>query len=172
MPSYLGYSRIGPISNFWFQRLSRLKFFSLLFSLFCEANLLSFLNTCCYGNPFIRRSGNTSPSHFNFGCLQFLKQKLKEQLQRTRQAERNKESRTLGLKAIAEWPFSSSKKSHFQSEAKCEAIETKMSFNYDANKTHFHNKGLALSLVLKVRILELRKGLLCRHGRIIYYSSK
>ena len=102
LPSYLGYSRIGPISNFWFQRLSRLKFFSLLFSLFCEANLFSFLNTCCYGNPFIRRSGNTSPSHFNFGCLQFLKQKLKEQLQRTRQTERNKESRTLGLEAIAE----------------------------------------------------------------------
>ena len=44
-----------------------------------------------------------------------LKQKLKEQLQRTRQTERNKESRTLGLEAI---------------------------------------------------------GKLCRHGRIIYYSSK
>ena len=43
-----------------------------------------------------------------------LKQKLKEQLQRTRQTERNKESRTLGLEAI---------------------------------------------------------GKLCRHGRIIYYSS-
>ena len=27
----------------------------------------------------------------------------------------------------------------------------KMIFNYDANKTHFHNKGFALSLVLKVR---------------------
>ena len=102
MASYLGYSRIGSISNFWIRRLSRLKFFSLLFSIICEANLFSFLNTCCYGNPFIRRSGNTSPSHFNFGCLQFLKQKLKEQLQRTRQNERNKESRTLGLEAIAE----------------------------------------------------------------------
>ena len=44
-----------------------------------------------------------------------LKQKLKEQLHRTRQTERNKESRTLGLEAI---------------------------------------------------------GKLCRHGRIIYYSSK
>ena len=27
----------------------------------------------------------------------------------------------------------------------------KMIFNYDANKTHFHNKGFTLSLVLKVR---------------------
>ena len=48
-------------------------------------------------------------------------------------------------------PFPSSKKSHFESEAKCEAIDMKMIFNYDANKTHFHNKGFALSLVLKVR---------------------
>ena len=38
-------------------------------------------------------------------------------------------------------PFPSSKKSHFQSEAKCEAIDMKMIFNYDANQTHFHNKG-------------------------------
>ena len=102
MASYLGYSRIGSISNFWFRRLSWFKFFSLLFSIICEANLFSFLNTCCYGNPFIRRSSNMSPSHLKFGCLQFLKQKLKEQLQRTRQNERNKESRTLGLEAIAE----------------------------------------------------------------------
>ena len=33
----------------------------------------------------------------------------------------------------------------------------KMSFNYDANKTHFHNKGFALSLVLKVRFFGTRK---------------
>ena len=48
-------------------------------------------------------------------------------------------------------PFPSSKKSHFQSEAKCEAIDMKMIFNCDVNKTHFHNKGFALNLVLKVR---------------------
>ena len=46
---------------------------------------------------------------------------------------------------------------HFQSEAKCEAIDMKMIFNYDANKTHFHNKGFALSLVLKVRFFGTRK---------------
>ena len=33
----------------------------------------------------------------------------------------------------------------------------KMIFNYDANKTHFHNKGFALRLVLKVRFFETRK---------------
>ena len=54
-------------------------------------------------------------------------------------------------------PFPSSKKSHFQSEAKCEAIDMKMIFNYDANKTLFHNKGFALSLVLKARFFGTRK---------------
>ena len=32
-----------------------------------------------------------------------------------------------------------------------------MIFNYDANKTHFHNKGFALSLVLRVRFFGTRK---------------
>ena len=54
-------------------------------------------------------------------------------------------------------PFPSSKKSHFQSETKCEAIDMKMSFDYDANKTHFQNKGLALSLVLKVKFFGTQK---------------
>ena len=54
-------------------------------------------------------------------------------------------------------PFPSSKNSHFQNEAKCEAIDMKMIFNYYANKTHFHNKGFALSLVLKVRFFGTRK---------------
>ena len=54
-------------------------------------------------------------------------------------------------------PFPSSKKSHLQSKAKCDAIDMKMIFNYAANKTHFHNKGFALSLVLKVRFFGTRK---------------
>ena len=54
-------------------------------------------------------------------------------------------------------PFPSSKKSHFQSEAKYEVIDMKMIFNCDANKTHFHNKGFALSLVLNVRYFGTRK---------------
>ena len=33
----------------------------------------------------------------------------------------------------------------------------KMIFSYYANKTHFHNKGFALSLVLKVRFFGTRK---------------
>ena len=63
-------------------------------------------------------------------------------------------------------PFPSSKTSHFQIEAKCEAIDVKMIFNYDANKTHFHNKGFALRLVLKVRFFETRK------WRIVFNNSR
>ena len=41
--------------------------------------------------------------------------------------------------------------------AKCEAIDMKMIFNYYANISHFHNKGFALSLVLKVGFFGNRK---------------
>ena len=43
----------------------------------------------------------------------------------------------------------------FQSEAKCEAIDMKMSFIL--NKTRFHKKGFTLNLVLKVRVFGTRK---------------
>ena len=45
----------------------------------------------------------------------------------------------------------------FQSEAKCRAIDMTMSFYSLANKTHFHNKGLAHGLALKVRGFGTRK---------------
>ena len=62
-----------------------------------------------------------------------------------------------GVSCCFNRPFPSSKKPHLQSEAKCEAIDVKMIFNYDANKTHFHNKGFALNLVLKVSFFGTRK---------------
>ena len=68
-------------------------------------------------------------------------------------------------------PFPSSKKSHFQSEAKCEAIDMKMIFNYDANKTLFHNKGFALSLVLKARFFGTRKWSIKVSGKLPTYPS-
>ena len=40
--------------------------------------------------------------------------------------------------------------SSFQSEAKCAAIDMEMNFYSHANKTHFHQKRFALSLVLKL----------------------
>ena len=41
-------------------------------------------------------------------------------------------------------PFPSNPKPPFQSEAKCEAIDTKMIFYSRAIKTNFHEKGFAL----------------------------
>ena len=58
------------------------------------------------------------------------------------------------------WPFPSCSKPLFQIEAKCEACDTKMVFYFHANKTHFHKKGFALCLVLKVRVFGTRKWLL------------
>ena len=50
----------------------------------------------------------------------------------------------------------------FQSEAKCETIDMKMSFHSDANKTLSNEKGFTLSIVLKVRIF----------GTIIIFFSR
>ena len=55
-------------------------------------------------------------------------------------------------KRVTSGPFPSCIKPLFQSEAKYEAIDVKMVFNSDADKTHFHKKGFAPSLVLKVRV--------------------
>ena len=53
-------------------------------------------------------------------------------------------------------PFPSCLKPLFQSEAKCEAIDTKMSFDSHAGKlTYFHNKDFAICLVLKERVFGL-----------------
>ena len=52
----------------------------------------------------------------------------------------------------------------FQREAKCDAIDMKMIFHSYANKTHLHKKGFALSLVLKVRVLQLGNGILSLCG--------
>ena len=54
-------------------------------------------------------------------------------------------------------PFPSSRKSHFQNEAKCETFAVKMSFICIIIKNHFHINGLALSLALKVRFFGTRK---------------
>ena len=45
----------------------------------------------------------------------------------------------------------------FQGEAKCEFIDMKTYFYFHVNKTHFHNKSFAFSLVLKVESLGIQK---------------
>ena len=54
-------------------------------------------------------------------------------------------------------PFPSSKKSHFQNEAKCETFVVKMSFISMTIKNHFHINGFALNLALKMRLFGTRK---------------
>ena len=54
-------------------------------------------------------------------------------------------------------PFPSSSEPLFQSEAKYKTIDVKTSFNFHRNKTHFHKKGFALSLVFKERVFGTRK---------------
>ena len=54
-------------------------------------------------------------------------------------------------------PFPSSKKSHFQNEAKCETFVVKMSFICIIIKNNFRINGFALSLALKVRSFGTRK---------------
>ena len=58
---------------------------------------------------------------------------------------------------IAYRPFPSSKKSHFQNEAKCETFVVKMSFICIIIKNHFRINGFALSQALKVRFFGTRK---------------
>ena len=49
-------------------------------------------------------------------------------------------------------PLFSCPKPLFKSDAKWEAIDMKMCFYSHVNNTHFHEKGFALSLVLKVEV--------------------
>ena len=54
-------------------------------------------------------------------------------------------------------PFRSSLGPVFQNEGKCSAFDMKIIFHSHANKTHFHEKGCAPSLILKVRGFGTRK---------------
>ena len=53
--------------------------------------------------------------------------------------------------------FPSSPGPLYQNEVKCSAFDMKMIFHSHANKTHFHMKGCALGLILKVRLFKTRK---------------
>ena len=48
--------------------------------------------------------------------------------------------------------FPSSPGPLFQNEGRCSAFDMEMIFHSHANKTHFHKKGCAPSLILKVRV--------------------
>ena len=54
-------------------------------------------------------------------------------------------------------PFPSFPGPLYQNEVKCSAFDMEMIFHSHANKTHFHKKGCALGLILKVRVFGIRK---------------
>ena len=68
-------------------------------------------------------------------------------------------------------PFPSSKKFHFQNEAKSETFVVEMNFICIIIKTHFHNKGFALSLVLKVKRFGTRKWPIGRHEDLMGFKN-
>ena len=54
-------------------------------------------------------------------------------------------------------PFPSFPWAQFQNEGRCSAFGMEISFHFHANKTNFHKKGCAPSLILKVRVFGTRK---------------
>ena len=54
-------------------------------------------------------------------------------------------------------PFPSSPRPLFQNGGRCSTFDMEIIFHSDSNKTHFHEKGCAPSLILKVRVFGTRK---------------
>ena len=54
-------------------------------------------------------------------------------------------------------PFPSSPGPLFQNEGRCSAFDMEITFHSHTNKTHFHMKGCAPSLILEVRVFGTRK---------------
>ena len=54
-------------------------------------------------------------------------------------------------------PFPFFPASLFQNEGRCSALDMGIIFHSHANKTHFHKKGSAPSLILKVKVSETPK---------------
>ena len=61
-----------------------------------------------------------------------------------------------GVNVIFNRPFPSSPGPVFQNEGRCSAFDMEIIFYSHANKTHFHKKGCAPSLILKVRVFGTR----------------
>ena len=69
-------------------------------------------------------------------------------------------------------PFPSFPGPLYQNEVKCSACDMKMTFHSHANKTHFHKKGWALGLILKVRVLGTREWSIVLKRILMYKESK
>ena len=62
-----------------------------------------------------------------------------------------------GLVLCSNRPFPSSPGLLFQNEDMCSAFDMEIIFHFNANKTHFHKKGCAPSLISKMRVFGTRK---------------
>ena len=61
-----------------------------------------------------------------------------------------------GFNVITNRPFPSSPGPLFQNEGRCSAFDIETIFHSNTNKTNFHKKGCAPSLILKVRVFGTR----------------
>ena len=94
---------------------------------------------------------------YNFGLKSFLWFQIELTLQSKIAPPKLWSAFTHVANIYANRPFPSSKKSHFENEAKCETFLVKISFICIIIKNHFHINGFALSLALKVRFFGTRK---------------
>ena len=87
--------------------------------------------------------------------------KLEEKISELRTAydERNASNTNSGkhITDSGNRPFPSSPGPLFQNEGRCSAFDMEIIFHSHANKTHFHRKGCAPSLILKVWVFGTRK---------------
>ena len=74
--------------------------------------------------------------------------------------------------AFSNRPFPSSLGNLFQNEARCSAFDMEMIFYSHANETHFHKKGCAPSLSLKVRVFGFWKWHISLSVRKISFLKK
>ena len=82
------------------------------------------------------------------------------------QAEKNiKNTRTANARFLKIWFWKRERIGHFrvppgplfQNEGRCSAFDMEIIFHSHASKTHFHKKGCAPGLILKVRVFGTRK---------------
>ena len=68
-------------------------------------------------------------------------------------------------------PFPSSPWPLFQNESRCSAFDMEIICHSHANKTHFHKKGCAPSLILKVGVFGTRKWPIIKGWRNLSFRS-
>ena len=68
-------------------------------------------------------------------------------------------------------PFPNSLGPLFQNKVKCSTFYMEMIFHSHANKSHFHKRGCALGLILKVRVFGTRKWPICLTQCTLFFQK-